>query len=331
MEIWFRRCATWRFSTLAGLGSAGEQLQTGTVLTFCIPRHNGKQLLVGEVLDASLCDSLSFVPGCRYGARSSAYPELPVKSRLFATAFTAFSLFALGGNVASAAPASQADAFTPSQRAEVVQILRQALKDDPSILTDAIRSLREKAEQQKQDSSLEAVRAHLHDLQMVPDYAVRGNPKGKVTVVEFYDPRCSYCRAMIPEVDRFLARHPDVRLVEKVIPVLGSGSVLDTRAIFAASAQGKYGVMRQALMEDTTKPTMERIMELAKANGLDADRLKTDMSSPATVALITTNLDQGRAINLDGTPTFIFGSAAVAPGALNAEQMDEFLAQAKKS
>nr|WP_233453269.1 DsbA family protein [Gluconobacter thailandicus] len=280
---------------------------------------------------ASLCDSLSLMPGYRYGARSSANPELPVKHRLFATAFAAFSMFSLAGNVAGAAPASPSEAFTPAQRAEVVQILRQALKEDPSILTDAISSLREKAERQKQDSALEAIRAHLHDLQTAPDYAVRGNPKGRITVVEFYDPRCSYCRSMIPEVDRFLARHPDVRFVEKVIPVLGSGSVLDTRAIFAASTQGKYGVMRQALMEDTTKPTMDQIMELAKANGLDVDRLKTDMSSAATVALITTNLDQGRAIGLDGTPTFIFGAAAVAPGALSAEQMDAFLEQARKS
>ena len=280
---------------------------------------------------ASLCDSLSLIMSCRYGATTSANLELPVKHPLLATAFAAFSMFSLSGNVAGAAPASQPETFTPAQRTEVVQILRQALKEDPSILTDAISSLREKAERQKQDSALEAVRAHLHDLQTAPDYAVRGNPKGKITVVEFYDPRCSYCRAMIPEVDRFLARHPDVRLVEKVIPVLGSGSVLDTRAIFAASAQGKYGVMRQALMEDTTKPTMERVMELAKANGLDADRLKTDMSSTATVALITTNLDQGRAIGLDGTPTFIFGAAAVAPGALSADQMDAFLEQARKS
>ncbi|GBR04997.1 DsbA family protein [Gluconobacter cerinus] len=254
-----------------------------------------------------------------------------MKHRLSATVFAVFAALSSYGNAAMAASGSPSENFTPAQRAEVVQILRQALKEDPSILTDAIRSLREKAEQQKQDSALEAVKTHLHDLQTAPDYAVRGNPHGKITVVEFFDPRCSYCRAMMPEVDRFLARHPDVRLVEKVIPVLGSGSVLDSRAIFAASAQGKYDVMRQALMADTTKPTMERITELAKANGLDADRLKADMSSPATVALITTNLDQGRAINLDGTPTFIFGSAAVAPGALNEEQMEAFLEQARKS
>ncbi|MBS1090076.1 thioredoxin domain-containing protein [Gluconobacter sp. Dm-74] len=255
--------------------------------------------------------------------------SFPLKHHLLATAsaVVAGMAFLVGGQ-ALAAPVTS---FTPAQRAEIVGIMRDALQNDPSILTDAIRSIREKAEEQKQDSTLAAVKAHQSELQSAPDFAIRGNPHGKVTVVEFYDPRCSYCRSMMGEVDRFLSRHPDVRLVEKVVPVLGSNSVLDTRAIFAASAQGKYDVMRKALMEDTTKPSMERIVALAQANGLDAKKLTADMSSPQTVALITTNLDQGRAVGLDGTPTFIFGTAAVAPGALEADQMDAFLERARKA
>ncbi|EHH68945.1 DsbA family protein [Gluconobacter morbifer] len=233
----------------------------------------------------------------------------------------------LWGGSAGAAPSSS---FTPAQRTEIVNIVRQALLDDPTILTDAIHSLREKAETQKQDSVLAMVRQHKAELQTAPDFAIRGNAHGSVTIVEFLDPRCSYCRAMIPLVDRFLSRHPEVRLVEKLVPVLGSGSVLDTRAIFAASAQGKYGVMRQALMQDSTKPTTERVTQIAKANGLDVAKFTADMSSPQTVALITTNLDQGRTIGLDGTPTFIFGTAAVAPGALNEDQMDTLLERARK-
>ena len=255
--------------------------------------------------------------------------SFPLKHHLLATAsaVVAGMAFLVGGQ-ALAAPATS---FTPAQRAEIVGIMRDALQNDPSILTDAIRSIREKAEEQKQDSTLAAVKAHQSELQSAPDFAIRGNPHGKVTVVEFYDPRCSYCRSMMGEVDRFLTRHPDMRLVEKVVPVLGSNSVLDTRAIFAASAQGKYDVMRKALMEDTSKPSMERIVALAQANGLDAKKLTADMSSPQTVALITTNLDQGRAVGLDGTPTFIFGTAAVAPGALEADQMDAFLERARKA
>jgi len=244
-----------------------------------------------------------------------------------ACAVVAGMAFFVGGQ-ALAAPT---ESFTPAQRAEIVGIMREALQNDPTILTDAIRSIREKAEEQKQDSTLAAVRAHQSELQTAPAFAIRGNPHGKITVVEFYDPRCSYCRSMMGEVDSFLNRHPDVRLVEKVVPVLGNNSVLDTRAIFAASMQGKYEAMRKALMEDTTKPSMERIAELAQANGIDAKKLAADMNSPQTITLINTNLDQGRSVGLDGTPTFIFGTAAVAPGALEPDQMDAFLDRARKA
>ncbi|QDH17953.1 DsbA family protein [Swingsia samuiensis] len=250
---------------------------------------------------------------------------------MFATVFAAGAFFsaAVGGS-ALAAGTGSTNTFSPAQRAEIVEILRQALKEDPTILTDAIESLKTKAEQQKQANALSAVNSHWSELASAPIYAVRGNPYGKVSVIEFYDPRCSYCRAMAPQIDQFLAKHPDIRFVEKIVPVLGSSSVLDTRAIIAASAQGKYDVMRRALMQDTTRPTEDRILEVAKANGLDADRLKADMSSPTTVTAITTNLNQGHDIGLDGTPTFLFGRAVVAPGALTLDQMEGFLAQAKK-
>jgi len=270
----------------------------------------------------SVCKALSYF---------SDDPELPVKYRLLPPVLAAIAGFSALTGAARAQSASADAVFSTKQRAAIVQIMRQALQDDPTILTEAIRSLRVKAQQQQEDKSMAGVRAHRDELQQAPDFAVRGNPHGKITVVEFFDPRCSYCRHMMPVVDAFLARHPDVRLVEKLVPVLGEGSVIDTRAIFAASAQGKYDVMRRALMDDTTKPTMDRVSEVAKANGLDMTRFAADMSAPQTVALITTNLDQARAVNLDGTPTFIFGTAAMAPGALEPDQMDEFLERARKA
>lgn len=245
----------------------------------------------------------------------------------------AFGALLLASAVLAPASAqeSAASAFTPAQRAQIVAIVRQALKDDPSILEDAIDSIRRKAEDDRAATALSALHGRLGEIQAAPAYAVRGNPQGRVTVVEFYDPRCPYCRAMVGEVDRFLSRHPDARLVEKIVPVLGAGSTLDSRAIIAAGAQGKYDVMRRALMADTAPPSRERVAEIARANGLDTAKLQTDMDSPATSALIETNLAQAKAIGLDGTPTFIFGDAAVVPGAINAAQMDAFLAKAGKS
>ncbi|GBR54183.1 hypothetical protein AA106555_1585 [Neokomagataea thailandica NBRC 106555] len=247
----------------------------------------------------------------------------------FLRVVTAVSLIG-GSAVAHAADGGAAGHFSGEQRAEIVEILRQALKNDPSILGDALKSLREQMAEQQQNTALDAVRQHWAALRDAPDYAVRGNPKGAVTVVEFLDPRCSYCRAMIPVVDKFLERHKDVRLVERLVPVLGKGSVLDTQVIQAASLQGKYAVLRQALMGDTVTPSVERVRQVAQANGVDADRLIKDMSSPAVIAAIRSNLDLAQAIGLDGTPTFVFGTAVIAPGALSDLQMDANLEKARQ-
>lgn len=232
----------------------------------------------------------------------------------------------------SSGPAHAADeaVFSARQRAAIVQIVRDALKTDPSILSDAIQSIRQQASSQQEAHVKAAVRANWQALSTAPSYAVRGNPQGQVTVVEFLDPRCTYCRHMAPVVDQFLARHPDVRLVEKVIPVLGDASLLDAQAIYAAAFQGQYDAMRRRLMDETAKPGMEHLRDVAKSLKLDVARFEKDMKGPAVMALLTANLGQAQSVGVQGTPTFLFGQAAVAPGALGMEQMEQFLEAARK-
>lgn len=235
----------------------------------------------------------------------------------------------LGTASAAQAQPAPSHVFNAQQRGAIVDIVRQALKDDPSILVDAMQSLRQKSMERQQAQNLAGVRANWQAISTAPRYAVRGNPEGSVTVVEFLDPRCGYCRRMAPMVDAFLERHHDVRLVEKVVPVLGPASVLSSRAIYAAALQGKYDSMRRAMMAETGKPDDDRLKEVARQQGLDVTKFMKDLSNPAVAGLITTNLGQAQAVGLDGTPTFVFGQAAVAPGAMDADQMDRLLAAAK--
>ncbi|MCX5618660.1 DsbA family protein [Bombella sp. TMW 2.2543] len=220
--------------------------------------------------------------------------------------------------------------FNEKQRAAIVEIVRDALKNDPSILSDAIQSIRQQASSQQEAHVKAAVRANWQALSTAPSYAVRGNPQGQVTVVEFLDPRCTYCRHMAPVVDQFLAKHSDVRLVEKVIPVLGDASILDARAIYAAAFQGQYDAMRRRLMDETGKPSMEHIRDIAKSLKLDMTRFDKDMKGQAVMGILAANLSQAQSVGVQGTPTFLFGQAAVAPGALGMEQMEQFLEAARK-
>lgn len=246
-----------------------------------------------------------------------------MKNLTFFSVLGACCLAAWGGNVHAGGVESHH--FTPQEQAEIVQIMHKALKNDPQILVDAIQSLRQKATEQTQVQSLNGVKAHYTALTTSPSYAVKGNPHGNVTIIEFLDPRCGYCRRMMPVLDELLKRHPNVKLIEKVVPVLGPDSLLASQAIFAAALQGRYEEMRLALMRDTAKPDQARIESFAKEQGLDLDKFRKDIKGPAVQALIAVNAGQAQAIGLDGTPTLIFGQSAVIPGAISLEQMEKIL------
>ncbi|MCE2565825.1 DsbA family protein [Komagataeibacter sp. FNDCF1] len=219
------------------------------------------------------------------------------------------------GAVMAASPgaghaADTATGFTPAQRQEIVEIMRNALKTDPTILSDAIAALRSNASAAQQNAARTALESHRADL-LAPaaSDAVLGNPQGHATVVEFYDPRCPYCRKVLPDLDRLTREDRDLRIVEKVIPVLGQGSLITSQALVAAFVQGgqaAYFRMQAAVMGDSATPTVERMRTLATQSGLNAATLATDMNGAKVTAILQANMELARAIGLDGTPTFVF-------------------------
>ncbi|QEO17019.1 DsbA family protein [Acetobacter vaccinii] len=244
-----------------------------------------------------------------------------------ATMAAVATLLAMGATT----PARAADSsFTPAQRAEIVTIMREALKTDPTILSEAITALQNKASAQKAASALDVVRRNPAQFGQSTTDVVLGNPHGTLSVVEFYDPRCPYCRKVLADLDTLAASEPQLRLVEKVIPVLGPNSVLDSQAIMAAGLQNAYLPFQKALMTDTGAPGPDRIRRVAKQAGLDADRLLRDMKSPAVTSALSHNVALARSIDLDGTPTFIIGEQEIIPGAVSLEDLKASLAKLKQ-
>jgi protein-disulfide isomerase len=229
---------------------------------------------------------------------------------------------------ADPAPAMQ-DAFTPAQRAAIVGIVRDALKTDPSILRDAVTALQADDAAHDEAEARSMIAARQKDLVGTASDPMAGNPHGDVTVVEFYDPRCPYCRRMLPGIEAMLQKDHGVRLVYKDIPVLGPASVLEARAIVAAGAQGAYLKMQAALMKDSATPSDAMIRATAAGLGLDADKLAADMNSPATAQKIKANLTLARELKLQGTPAFIVGDQMI-PGMVDAEQLEAAVAAARK-
>jgi protein-disulfide isomerase len=227
-----------------------------------------------------------------------------------------------------AAPAARAD-FTPEQRSEIVAIIREALKKDPSILRDAVTALQtDDADREKADA--QAALAAAKDKLVTPADPVGGNAKGDVTIVEFFDVRCPYCRKMEPEMYSFLASDKGVRLVYKDLPILGPASLLGSKALLAAQRQNAYEKFRDAVMKLPPDITMASLEGAAKKLGLDWARMAKDIEDPAIRTQLEANLAMAHSLSIQGTPALIVGNQLV-PGAVDAEELKKLVAEARKA
>src|SRR3954471_9984447 len=202
---------------------------------------------------------------------------------LFAAArfrsFAPHSFAALAGaalSLALLAPlaSAQGTSIAPGQKTEIEKIVHDYLVEHPEVIKEAIQALQAKEEQGKLDAQTQAVIENKDALFNDPSTPVAGNPMGDVTVVEFFDYHCPYCKAVAAPLQQLLQADKGVRLVLKEFPILGEDSVLASHAALAAAAQGKYWAFHQALMEHRGLFDMEVIKTIAAKVGLDAAKLE---------------------------------------------------------
>lgn len=244
-------------------------------------------------------------------------------SRLIAAVSLALLLPAAAWAEASPTPPG----FTPAQRAEIVRIVREALKADPSILRDAVRALEAEEGRRQEAASRSAITLARQELLHDDRDAVAGNPSGTVSIVEFYDLRCPYCRQMEPVIEQFLRQNPRVRLVLKDLPVLGPPSRLGARALLAAARQGGYSRLQTVLMR-SGPPTEETLKHDAEALGLDWARMQRDMVDPAIQQKLDANLALARRLGIEGTPAFVIGDKLI-PGQMELAELKEAVGNAR--
>ena len=227
----------------------------------------------------------------------------------------------------SAFASARAQEFTPSQRDAIVGILRDALHRDPSILRDALAAL-QADESRQQEQATQATIARLGSKLVDPADPVAGNPLGDVTIVEFYDTRCPYCRSMEPVIADLLRADGRVKLVVKDLPILGPNSLVESRALLAAQKQGGYFRLRPAIMALSGTTTRDTLRDLADRQGLDGARLLRDMDDPTIKARLDANLGLAPQLGIDGTPAFVVGGRMVS-GAADLREMQAAVAAAR--
>jgi len=220
-------------------------------------------------------------------------------------------LFCLGlTGVALPAIAGQ---FSPAQTKEIGEIVRDYLIEHPEVLRDAMVELdrREKAEQA---AAREKIISGNPNLFSSRHQAVVGNPNGKITLVEFFDYNCGYCKKSLDDLAKLVKDEPELRVVLKDFPVLGPGSVEAAQVASALRNQfsgDKFWAYHQKLLMTRVQVGKAQALAVAKDMGADIGKLERDMANPDVKAGIQEVMQMADGLNLTGTPSWVVGKEVV--------------------
>ena len=207
---------------------------------------------------------------------------------------------------------------------QVKQLALEAILENPQIIMQAVAIL-EQRDRERAASGANTVRLQLEQDSNSPNL---GNPDGDVTVIEFFDYNCPYCRSAGRTVQELLAADANVRVIYREWPILGEDSVFASRAALAARTQGKYEEFHWALMNGEGRASEASILKLARDLGLDVAKLQADMTSPAVEAHIAQSSALASMLGFTGTPACSVGDRT-APGMLSTDEMTTMVAEAR--
>ena len=219
--------------------------------------------------------------------------------------------------------------ITPEQRQAIETIVHDYLMKNPDVLIDALREAEAKANSDADVKAAQVLRDRRHEVFDDPATPVGGNPQGDVTVVEFFDYRCPYCKQVQPALQKLLDQDRKLRFVYKEFPVLGEQSDIAAHAALAARLQGRYEPFHNAMMAAKGQITEDQVYRIAGSIGLDVDRLKRDMTDPEIERALSANKSLAKALDLRGTPGFVIGDHIV-PGAIDLDALKTMVADARK-
>lgn len=224
---------------------------------------------------------------------------------------------------------SSAAADLPVDRAAIEQIIYDYLMANPEVILDAV----DKYQQDKQAAADQAAVAVLEkNWEALVDgpYTFSVGPKdAAVTVIEFFDYNCGYCRVATPHLLSAIGDMPDVRFVFKEYPIRGADSVAVARASLAAIGQDNYLELHQALMTAEGRMSLERFEEMASGLGMDIEKIRAKMDDDDIKAALERNNALTKALYIEGTPSFIIGRSVVR-GWPGPEKFTQMIEDAKK-
>lgn len=221
-----------------------------------------------------------------------------------------------GGATAEEKPTTPeaAKVFTPEQRAGIEAVVREYLLANPELFLEVQSELEKKLEEIQSAKMKEAVKSNAAELFKRADAPAAGAEKGDITVVEFFDYNCGFCKRGLDDIAKLIENDDKVRVVFKELPILSQGSEEAAKVALAAKQQGKYWEVHSALLGHRGSVNGETALKIAGKLGLDTAKLKADMETPAVKGEIEKVRDLAQKMGINGTPHFLVGDRAI-PGA----------------
>ncbi len=221
--------------------------------------------------------------------------------------------------------------FSQAQEQAIKDIVRTYLGQHPEVLVEAIRALQARQQAREHANVQSVLAARRNDLEHDPDSPVGGNPKGNVTIVEFFDYRCGYCKRVFPSIMKLIKTDGNIRYVFKEFPILGPASVTASRAALAVWRLDpeKYMSFHSGLMKAKGGLNDKKIMKIAAGVGLDTKELGKLMEAEWITAELEKNMQLANDLNISGTPAFIIGKQFI-PGALSLDGLKKTVKAARE-
>lgn len=222
--------------------------------------------------------------------------------------------------------------FSPAEKQAFETLIRDYILNNPEVVIESIQSLRQREEKEGRDRAKVNLVKMREEILNDPATPVGGNPEGDVSIVEFFDYRCGFCKRVFPAVMEVLRTDKNVRYVFKEFPILGPDSVTAAKAALAAWTldKGKYKSFHVALMGTKGALPESRVMRIAAKTGLDVEALKKAMNDPGIEEMIQKNLALAEALDINGTPAFIIGDEVIR-GAIDLAALRRLVSQARGS
>ena len=214
-----------------------------------------------------------------------------------------------------AAPAAHAQTFSEAQRGEIERIVKDYLIAHPEVLQEVMSEMEKRQAAAESEKQLTGVRDNKELLFNSPHQVTIGNPQGDVTMVEFFDYNCGYCKRALSDMLELMKADPNLRVVLKEYPVLGPGSIEAAQVSVAVRMQDKTGKkyleFHQKLLSGRGQADKARALAAAKEVGLDMGRLEKDLASEEVRTTLQESLRLADAVGLNGTPSYVIGSNVV--------------------